>query len=73
MFLVFNGEVGALPWLGTVGSARPFCAIGKQVSWHPQADGDGRLPLSRGAGFPLFDQTVRALPQEGFMISLRPP
>jgi hypothetical protein len=47
--------VGAHQWLGIVKSAGPLCALGKQVSWHPQ---NGRLPLNGRVGFPLFHGVV---------------
>jgi hypothetical protein len=51
--LLYNGEEGALLWLGIVESTVTFCALGKKVSWHPQS---GRLPLSGEVGFLPFDR-----------------
>jgi hypothetical protein len=68
-FLVFNREAWVLPWSGLVESTGHFCALRKQVSWHPQ---NGGLPLSERAGFPLFDGAAGALPWEGLVVSNRP-
>jgi hypothetical protein len=46
-----------------------FLSLGKLVSWHPQ---NGRLPLTGGAGFPLFNGSVRALLQEDLVVSAGP-
>jgi hypothetical protein len=68
-FLVFNGEAGALLWLGTVGSTGSFCALGNQVSWHPQT---GKLPLSGRHELLLFDRVMGDLPQKGLVVSSEP-
>jgi hypothetical protein len=62
-------EKGALPRLGTVKSSGHFCALRRQVSWHPQ---NGSLPLSGGAGL-LFDGAAGALPLEGLVVSAGSP
>jgi hypothetical protein len=48
--------------VGHSGTHWTFFALGKQVSWHPL---NGRLPLSRGAGVPLFDRAVEGSPTGG--------
>jgi hypothetical protein len=53
--------------VGHIGKLWAFCALGKQVSWHPQ---NGKLPLSGRAGFLFFDSAVWALIQDGWWLAL---
>jgi hypothetical protein len=61
MVSLFSGETHSCLWSGMVGNAGSFCALGKQVSRHLHR---GRLSLSGGTGFLLYDEAMVALQWE---------